>query len=522
MGEDQSTSKKSPGAQGQTARPFAKPLFKPYMQRKHAAEKVVDEPIGLDLSLQGLATISPIFYNWGHISLLYLAGNSLATLPPEISKMAQLVTLDVSNNRIVQFPKELGRLHGLRDFRAGGNLLSSIPLEFGMLYQMENFDLDENPLVGQIQSIYKNSGGLGVLRYCRDNVVMSLSGREREWTYNPSGAVQEMSPELQDIVTVGSYNILCPMYATSHEFSYVPTWALQWDTRKALILQEATSYGTDILCIQEMDTASYLDYFREQFKSRADYESVFYQKTRVRAMSEGEKRAVDGCAIFWKSVSFQLVEQRCIPLSHCIFSPKTMAESEHIAGRVLNKDNIALVVVLEKEGVFIIVANAHLHWDPEFPDVKTLQTVGLVKELESIMLRYPDAGLVVCGDFNSMPNSCAYELLSKGNIKPNCRDFLGIQYDPYSGRGASHSLGLKDSYSFVNMGFTNFTPGFKGIIDYIWHNDKLVPICSLGPIDEEYASKIVGTPTHHYPSDHLILVTQFRSRSGPKIPHVTK
>lgn len=518
MGEDHSAPKK-PAPQGPVPRSFAKPMYRAYLQRRHGADKVVDEPVGLDLSSQGLRTLTAPLLNWPQLSSLYLAGNSLTRVSLELTRLTQLSVLDLSNNKIAKLPKDMGKMYGLRELKVNGNLLSSVPLEFGTLYQMEKFDLDDNPLVGQMQIVYNTGGGLGVLRYCRDNIALSLPCREREWVFNTPEEIQASGQ--RDTVTIGTYNILCPTYATSQAFSYVPSWALQWEARKSAILQEATSYGADILCIQEMDTASYLDFFREQFKLRGDYESVFYQKTRARSMSDFERRNVDGCAIFWRGADFQLVEQRCIPLSQ-LFSHKAVLEADHIAGRVMNKDNIALVVVLEKESGFIVVANVHIHWDPEFPDVKTLQAIMLTKELEGMMARYPGAELAVCGDFNSLPNSCPYELMSKGSLKPNCRDFQGLQYEPYSSKGYSHGLSLRDGYSFVNMGFTNFTPGFKGIIDYVWHNDRLAPICSLGPVDEEYVSKIVGIPTHHYPSDHLILMTQFRCRRGARRPQLNK
>ncbi|KAI5190251.1 CCR4-NOT transcription complex subunit 6 [Nematocida minor] len=488
-------------------------FYKPYQNRKTAGEKAVDEVSGLDMSLQGLKLISQRIMNWDTLSTLCLSYNSISEIPPEISKLSGLTVLDLSHNRIKKVPREIGKLYNLRELRLGSNLLSSVPLEFGMLYQMEKLDLEDNPLIGQIHAVYNTSGGIGVIRYCRDNVAMSFPYWEREWIF----AQQEeaLSQDYSETITVATYNILCPTYANSQSFSYVPTWALQWESRKATILQETASYGADILCIQEMDTGSYSDYFREQFKLRGDYDSVFYQKSRARTMVEGEKRLVDGCAIFWKSSFFQLVEQRCIYLSQ-LFPQKSISENEHIANRFLSRDNIGLAIVLEREGGrHTVVVNTHIHWDPEYPDVKTLQGIMLLKELDGIMQRYPNAELVLCGDFNSLPSSSLYELYSGGVLKPNSKDLLGLAYEPYSNKGYSHSLGLMDSYSFVNMGFTNYTPGFAGVIDYIWYNDKLKPVCSLGPVDEEYVSKIVGLPTHHYPSDHLILVTQFKCKGGP-------
>ncbi|OAG31755.1 CCR4-NOT transcription complex subunit 6 [Nematocida displodere] len=495
---------------GGNARSVSRLPYRAY-GRRGVPERNDDEISGLDFSMQGLKLIAPRITSWVGLTTLNLSCNAITEIPAEIARLTSLAVLDLSHNKITRVPKELGRLYNLKDLRLGSNLISSVPAEFGMLFQVEKLDLDGNPLVGQIQAVYSTSGGLGVIRYCRDNVALNVPYWEREWVFND--AEENSTAALNDTITVATYNILCPTYTGGQAFAYVPAWALQWDARKTTILQEATSYGADILCIQEMDTASYLDFFKDQFKARGDYEAVFYQKTRAKTMSEFEKRTVDGCAIFWKLMTFQLVEQKCIHLSQ-LFASKMAAENEHIATRVMGRDNIALVVVLERSGGHIVVANAHIHWDPEYPDVKTLQGVMLLKEVDAIMSRYPGAELVICGDFNSLPSSSLYELLSTGQLRPNSKDLLGLPYEPYSSKGYTNSLSLSNSYSFVNMGFTNFTPAFMGVIDYIWHNDKLQPLCSLGAIDDEYVSKIVGLPTHHYPSDHLILVTQFRCKHG--------
>ena len=71
----------------------------------------------------------------------------------------------------------------------------------------------------------------------------------------------------------------------------------------------------------------------------------------------------------------------------------------------------------------MLVANVHIHWDPEYSDVKLIQTIMFMNELkkivdeESISFR-PGGGsgvsrtpentpipLVLCGDLNSLPDS---------------------------------------------------------------------------------------------------------------------
>ena len=65
----------------------------------------------------------------------------------------------------------------------------------------------------------------------------------------------------------------------------------------------------------------------------------------------------------------------------------------------------------------ILVTTAHIHWDPEFCDVKLIQTMMLMAELKNIVKETttkfrPGGGsntnslpLILCGDLNSLPDS---------------------------------------------------------------------------------------------------------------------
>lgn len=71
-----------------------------------------------------------------------------------------------------------------------------------------------------------------------------------------------------------------------------------------------------------------------------------------------------------------------------------------------------------QERQLILVANAHMHWDPEYSDVKLIQTMMFLSELKSIAERAlgsvatgsPTSDLssipiVLCADLNSLPDS---------------------------------------------------------------------------------------------------------------------
>src|SRR4051794_32312252 len=69
-------------------------------------------------------------------------------------------------------------------------------------------------------------------------------------------------------------------------------------------------------------------------------------------------------------------------------------KTDDMFNRVLGKDNIAVVCLLEsiESGTRFIIANAHIHWDPAYHDVKLVQVALLVEEIEKIasgFARYP-------------------------------------------------------------------------------------------------------------------------------------
>ena len=74
----------------------------------------------------------------------------------------------------------------------------------------------------------------------------------------------------------------------------------------------------------------------------------------------------------------------------------------------------------------LLVSTCHIHWDPDYSDVKLIQTMMLMNELKNItemalvtspICRSPgtdadqlepwsrDVPLILCGDFNSLPDS---------------------------------------------------------------------------------------------------------------------
>jgi CCR4-NOT transcription complex subunit 6 len=250
-------------------------------------------------------------------------------------------------------------------------------------------------------------------------------------------------------------------------------------------------------------------------------------------------------------------------------------------------------------GTRLVIANAHIHWDPAYRDVKLVQVALLLEEIEKIangFAKYPppkptmdgelltpselsasspshadesegsnleavnpivegsesttDADsqqpppsssqphrpppiytdgtkipLIICGDFNSVPESGVYEFLSTGSLPPDHPDFMSHMYGRYTSEGIRHRLGLKNAYAFPGAGelpLTNYTPSFQGVIDYVWYSAANLGVTSvLGEVDRGYLEKVVGFPNAHFPSDHVCIMGKFRIKPPRERPTPT-
>ncbi|KAJ3044785.1 Glucose-repressible alcohol dehydrogenase transcriptional effector [Rhizophlyctis rosea] len=509
----------------------------------------------VDLGGMQIKNLSKELFRYSFLTTLYLNHNALTFIPPEISRLRSLVVLDISGNKLASVPAELGLLVMLRELLMFDNELTFLPPELGSLYLLETLGLEGNPLNEPLLSMIQKDGTTAVVSYLRDTCPVPPMPADREWIQLEEDAYGNTPNES---FTVMSYNCLSERYAPSSSYAYTPAWALSWDYRKDLLLQDLLNYNADILCLQEIEAGQFDEYFQEQLRQHGEYEGVFFQKSRARTMGETERKQVDGCATFYKSAKFTLIDKHCVEFQQIAMQRPELRKSEDMLNRVMLKDNIAVVVLLEHKetGLRLMVANAHLHWDPSYRDVKLVQTAMLAEEihrLEGGWVKNAGKGaaaaaagagtggqtngtngagsggaaggsttqptrlpLLICGDFNSLPDSGVYEFLSSGQVAQDHDDLGTYTYGPYTTEGLSHKFSLKSAYSHVGeLEFTNFTPTFKGVIDYVWYSTNGLSVTGLlGNVDREYVGRTVGFPNAHHPSDHIPLVVQVVMKRG--------
>lgn len=404
--------------------------------------------------------LSPSLWNMTHLTSLYLNDNCLTRIPPDIGRLTHLRRLDLSSNKLRGLPREIGELILLEELLVNDNQLRTLPLEMGKLFHLRRLGLKGNPsLTPELLQIYQESKGTQKLvTHLLEHFAAQYPAPrppQRPWVLVDQ-PVDRTKPSC--MFTTMCYNVLCDKYATRQLYGYCPAWALSWEYRKQSILEELKAYSADIIALQEVETEQYHDYFLRELQAEG-YEGIFSPKSRAKTMSEFERKHVDGCAIFYKTSKFSLVTEHLIE-----FNQLAMANAEgsdDMLNRVMTKDNIALVALLQiKDGAFdsfqpggsssgsgggpgsasiasylpsskvssdngtggsgaggggggsagsgdggasltnntstinvssqplhqqrLLVCTAHIHWDPEFCDVKLIQTIMLTHELQAI------------------------------------------------------------------------------------------------------------------------------------------
>lgn len=121
-----------------------------------------------------------------------------------------------------------------------------------------------------------------------------------------------------------SYNLLADLYADQESslrdlFPYCPPDIIKSEYRRQLTLREILGYNTDILCVQEMDTKLFNNYYSKQL-GRKGYEGLLRQK---------QGKAHEGVGTFFRRDKFRLIKRHDIDLSTSLFNDaahSTLAE----------------------------------------------------------------------------------------------------------------------------------------------------------------------------------------------------
>eukprot|EP00299_Pterocystis_sp_00344_P019027 c9478_g1_i1.p1 GENE.c9478_g1_i1~~c9478_g1_i1.p1 ORF type:complete len:560 (+),score=114.06 c9478_g1_i1:23-1681(+) len=518
-----------------------------------------DPLVGLNLGGSGITNLSPTIGIFNNISTLILCNNYLIRLPPEIGKLTNLQKLDVSKNRLSELPREIGRLRNLTELDIHGNMITTLPPAMGRLFRLEKLRLEYNPLTSPPYDIITKDVRT-IIYYLRDHLETRVPLPPRTWVSKPGVQLNHHTPD--QVFKVMCYNVLAQAYATPAFYPHCPSWALDWSYRSNLILQEIVSVGADIVCLQEIQTEHFETLFVPEL-AKHGYTGIHRPKSRYNTMHDEDRRFVDGCCIFWKSSRFELNFEHLVDFVEQTMAREYLLADHNAWSRLISKDNIGLVAVLEfkptngKGGIhhnanfpslhdvrgspqrksadfhseqynpgskYILICNTHIHWNPEFNDVKLMQSQLLIEEVQKLLPRNMKIPIIFCGDFNSTPDSGVWEFLQNGYLPAHHPDFGKFQWghhttkDGKPGSGLRHHLNLHSAYTSVNGAepeFTNASPLFRGCLSYIWFSqDTLKARCVLETPNKAILEEDVAMPNSRSPSDHVSLVGEFALDDG--------
>jgi CCR4-NOT transcription complex subunit 6 len=123
----------------------------------------------MDLSGQGIRSLSMPLFNYIFLTELYIASNKIAHLPAAIGRLRALRHLDASNNQLKDLPPELGMCVYLKNLLLFDNQLTSLPNELGSLHQLEMLGIEGNRnLDPEIRSIIMEKGTKELIHQLRE------------------------------------------------------------------------------------------------------------------------------------------------------------------------------------------------------------------------------------------------------------------------------------------------------------------------------------------------------------------
>ncbi len=122
----------------------------------------------LDLSGQGLRSLSPQLFCYEFLQELYISSNKLTILPAAIGGLRQLRILEASHNQISELPPELGMCTFLKQLLLFNNNIRTLPCEIGSLHMLEMLGIEGNPLDPELKKEIMEKGTKSLITYLRE------------------------------------------------------------------------------------------------------------------------------------------------------------------------------------------------------------------------------------------------------------------------------------------------------------------------------------------------------------------
>ena len=292
----------------------------------------------------------------------------------------------------------------------------------------------------------------------------------------------------KDEIKIITYNILAD-YLNDPEYVLVKKKYLDNDFRIKLLIKQfekifkKNKYNT-IVCLQEVGPTQLSTLY------------IWFNNINYKCFNYGD------LAIFFPQnlIPLYFETNQIKSLSHTYLKSNLL--KEEINDKKFSQKYILAEFFLPNSKKKLTVCTTHLVANPKFENIKFLQGYLLAKRLEKYKIT------VLCGDFNSKPDSNLYKLLDEGelSIKDIFPKIKNLKVK--NNFNSLYKLIHKKEKNITTHATNITTPIFTETIDYIWINDKIKPI-STEPIllkkDTDNKSKDDFLPNKKYPSDHFML-----------------
>ena len=189
--------------------------------------------------------------------------------------------------------------------------------------------------------------------------------------------------------------------------------AVQWSQRLHLIKQELSNPRLDIICLQEVNHYHFEADLRP-FMTSLGFHHIYKRRNGMKQ---------DGEAVFFRRNRFELDCCRKVDFDYkAVFPSESQRENVGIIAR--------LVPVDRNNRNRLVVATTHLLWNPKRGDIKFAQLRYFISEVmrmafENSATHEP---VILCGDFNSVPDSPIIQFLLQGSVSPvgfGCKEISG-------------------------------------------------------------------------------------------------
>jgi CCR4-NOT transcription complex subunit 6 len=334
------------------------------------------------------------------------------------------------------------------------------------------------------------------------------------------------------VFRVLNWNLLHSLESSRlQKFHYCQPGTLQIHHRVGSILRCVHLYRPDIVCFQELDQ-QLMNFIEPGIKDSL---------SRACVSLNDALPSKDGCGVYYNSRRFSLSETSVVRFRNLV--DKYFPSLTRSAGRdssalsltraldreLREKVNMAIFTRLNDKvtGKSLVAASSHLFWNPQFPDLKLLQSYILARE--ALEFASSSDAMMIGADLNSVPHSSAvYELLmGSGTVTTSHPDHpvtlrkrsatspsqSAVRYEavpdlalqaPF--RSAIRTLTGNEPF------FTNYTASFKGCLDYIMLGGGIQTVNAIRLPPEAELLEETALPNSKWPSDHLPLVVDLEFR----------